>query len=216
MSVRPSIVIAVALACVVAESFGCTMDHVESSNSPRVGDQPTDRRAVLAAGPPELILPRGGDSDPISGKLLVVDWGELTQGIDIRPGDRFQWPSAQNRHDHSVFHIISAVQPYWIQVNLFAAIDAESGMPVDPQTGQLTELPIYEYECQGLDGDRRYPEVRNGVVSIDAIPDSPLPNEYVTVFVAWTVPFTQEELDVDPAVAGNRVFASWMFHFANE
>lgn len=179
-------------------------------------DQVPDPREELAAGPPGLVLPRGVCLDPVSGKLLVIDWGDLTPGIDMRPGDRFQWPYSHQRYDHSEFQILSTVQPYWIQVNLFAAIDAETGMPIDPQTGHLTELPVYEYECQGLEGERRCPAVQDGVVTVDALPASPIPNEYVTVFVAWIVPFTQEELAADPSVTGLRVFASWMFHFENE
>ena len=191
------------------------MTNVENHNTNEGGEQSTDPRAELAVGPPELVLPRPGVADPVTGELLVVDWEDLTPGLNVRPGDQFLWPGAQNRFGHSTFEVITAVQPNWIIVNLFAAIDAESGMPVDPHTGQPTETPIYEFECQGVDGDNRCPEVQDGVVSFDALPASPLPNEYVTVFVAWTVPFTQEELDADPSVAGNRVFASWMFHFAN-
>ena len=192
------------------------MNSAESSNTSSVGDPKSDPREELAAGPPELVLPRGESLDPVGGNLLVIDWGDLTPGIDMRPGDRFQWPYSHQRYDHSEFQILSTVQPYWIQVNLFAAIDAETGMPIDPLTGQLTELPVYEYECQGFEGERRCPEVRDRVVTVDALPASPIPNEYVTVFVAWIVPFTQEELAADPSVTGRRVFASWMFHFENE
>ena len=192
------------------------MNSAESNKTPDVDDQESDPREELAGGPPELVLPRGESLDLVGGNLLVIDWGDLTPGIDMRPGDRFQWPDSHKRYDHSAFQIISTVQPYWIQVNLFAAINTETGMPVDPQTGQLTELPIYEYECQGHEGERRCPAVQDGVVTFDALPSSPLPNEYVTVFVAWIVPFTQEELAADPSVTGRRVFASWMFHFANE
>ena len=192
------------------------MNSADNTNTPDADYQESDPREELAAGPPELVLPRGDSLDPVSGKLLVIDWGDLTQGIDMRPGDRFQWPDSHKRYDHSEFQVLSTVQPYWIQVNLFAAINAETGMPIDPQTGQPTELPIYEYECQGFEGERRCPAVQDGVATIDALPASPMPNEYVTVFVPWTVPFTQEELAADPSVTGRRVFASWMFHFANE
>ena len=191
------------------------MTGVENHNTNEAGDQSTDPRAELAVGPPKLVLPRPGDADPVSGELLVVDWDDLTPGLNVRPGDQFLWPDAQNRFGHSTFEVATAVQPNWISVNLYTAVDAETGMPVDPQTGQPTETPVHEFECQGVDGDNRCPEVQDGVVSFDALPASPLPNEYVTVFVAWTVPFTQEELDADPSVTGNRVFASWMFHFAN-
>ena len=208
--------IAVASAGILVACIGCVMTDVEVHNTNEGGERPSNPRAELAAGPPMLVLPRRGDADPVTGELLVVDWEELTPELNMRPSDRFVWPDAENRFGHSVWEVTSAVQPYWINVNLYAAVDSETGMPVDPQTGQPTELPVYEFECQGVDGDRRCPEVQNGVISFDALPASPLPDEYVTVFVAWTVPFTQEELEADPSVTGRRVFASWMFHFVNE
>ena len=192
------------------------MNQAGNQELPELDAQLSDPRAVLATGPPKLVLPRGDDAEPVIGELLVVDWGDLTPGIDMRPGDRFQWPDPQKRYGYSAFQIITTVQPDWIQVNLFAAVNAETGMPVDPQTSQPTELPVYEFECQGLEGDRRCPGVKDGIVSVDALPANPLPNEYVTVFVAWSVPFTQEELAADPSVPGRRVFASWIFHFAND
>ena len=169
----------------------------------------------LPATPPVAVISSQPGADPIPGRLLVADWDDVTLGSSVRPSEPIEWPDPHAREPGVAFEIGVDAKPYWVHTMLYTAIDPVSGIPVDPETGQPTQVPVYEKECKVADGERCYFEAREGVIRIDSLPSAMYPDEYVMLFVAWEVPPTDDELDAGMQDWSRRATATWMFRFQN-
>ena len=169
----------------------------------------------LPATPPVAVISSQPSADPIPGRLLVADWDDVTPGSSIRPAEPIDWPEPHAREPGAAFEIRIAAKPYWVHTMLYTAIDPVSGIPVDPETGEPTQVPVYEKECKGDGGEQCDVEVREGVIRIDSLPSAMYPDEYVMLFVAWEVPPTDDEIDAGIQDWSRRATAMWMFRFQN-
>lgn len=175
---------------------------------------PQSEFPALPAVAPEVLLLGDAELPAVAGRLDFVDWGS-TQTPD---SDDVDWPSPVTRGGRTLIEIGVGISPTWILVNVFHAIDRDNGLPTDPVSGVLTELPEFRFECGGPAGASECPETSGANISIDALPGTQASDEYVVVFAAWRGRLgsdAQEETAGGPIASVIDVSASWLFRFAN-
>ena len=129
--------------------------------------------------------------------------------------ENVEWPEPVLRTS-STIEIRANSSPDWITTFVHVAVNPNSGLPINPDTGEVRELPVYEWSCQGLGGPDACPAVKDGVVRIDSLPDPPMPIEYASVFARWGVPPDQVHSDIRQGFMPGMAVAAWLFHFVNE
>ena len=194
---------------------GCSTLTHDDMNRSASNDDSLIEIIRLPSTPPVAVISGQPGVDPVPGKLLAADWDDITTGSSIRPSEPIHWPEPHTRTLGATFEVHVEAKPYWTHTMLYTVIDPVSGIPVDPETGEPTQVPVYEKECKGDGGEQCDVEVREGVIRIDSLPSATYPDEYVMLFVAWEVPPTDNELDAGIQDWSRRATATWMFRFQN-
>ena len=202
------------------------------AKSPTVAPATQDESAEVAQGespiqgwvlaspapnePPEVVA-LGSDGEPVSvGVPYNYDWGAINPGLSYDMGEEnVEWPEPVRRTS-STIEIRADSSPNWITTFVHVAVNPNSGLPINPDTGEVQELPVYEWSCQGLAGPDACPSAKDGVVRIDSMPDPPMPVEYAAVFAQWSVFPDQVHPDVSQGLDLGFAHGAWLFHFVNE
>ncbi len=169
------------------------------------GETPFSRAPLR---PPAVSLIRGQGEDPVPGKLGSMDW-TLLGGVKNPVPDR-PWSQAVTapRNGATTLLFETYAAPVWVIVNIFVALDPETGLPIDPSTGEsirfgevYLECHPYSDECMEAEGDSW---------KWDGMPEEMLEHEYVTVGAQWLMQSDSSGRD------DGLLTASYQFHFVNE
>ena len=115
---------------------------------------------------------------------------------------------ATPRHGATTLLFETDVAPVRVYLQVFVALDAETGLPFDPETGETVrfgkiyiDCSTYSEPCLEADGD---------FWKWEAFPEEMFEHEYVTVGAQWLL-----QGDSSGRKSGT-VRGGWQFHFVNE
>ena len=210
--------VALTIGCLTSIAMGCsTIMHDEALGNVQRNEKVPRQIEIfrLPSEPPPVVVSLGAGTETTKGELFVADWEDVTPGVSMQPSEVIEWPAPVYRPPGTVFEMKVDVEPYWIHTMVYTSIDPVSGIPIDINTGEPTQSPIYEHQCRRAEGEQQCPVAIDGVVRIDSLPVVPGASEFVMLFAAWDVPPTDDEIAAGIQDWTRRASATWMFHFQN-
>ena len=189
--------------------IGCGSQLKLDSNEPVQEGSGRDFFVEAPARPPEVTLITNNSQEPVLGTLTIVDWDYLG-GEKIIEEPRKPWESIDPfaRTNETIIRFDTHVPPGRASMDLFVALDPDSGLPIDPDSGEPSpfgpaylECAPYSEVCMATDGD---------TVTWSALPERVRPYEYVSIWAEWFI------APIDETIQPGTVSASWLFHFVNK
>lgn len=161
------------------------------------------------ARPPEVILITNNSEEPVSGTLTVVDWDYLGgEKVIEEPSKPWESIDPFARTNETIIQFDTHVPPGRASMDLFVALDPETGLPIDPDSGEPSpfgpvylECAPYSEACMATDGNK---------VTWPVLPELIRPYEYVSIWAEWFI------TPIDETIQPGTVSASWLFHFVNK
>lgn len=189
---------------------GCGSDLMTDSDVPTVSGIPFIQVPdPPSRQPPPLKLIDDNSECVAVGQLYEADWGDVDRSSIILPLTPVVWPAALPRNGAATLEFISPVPPTFVSFQLFLDVEQNSQLPINPLTGELTDVGEIYRECRTNhetciefnDTSARWSA---------ALPEAMFKQEYITVYAEWIVPPSS----IDDLLGS--VSASWLFHFVNE
>ena len=169
------------------------------------GEMPFSRVPLQAT---VVTLIRGHREDPIPGKLGSMNW-TLLGGVENPVPDR-PWSQVVTapRNGATALLFETYAAPVWVIVNIFVALDPETGLPIDPARGESIRFGEVYLECHPY--SENCLEAEGDSWKWDGMPEKMFEQEYVTVGAHWLM-----QSDSSGREDG-LLTASYQYHFVNE